>query len=486
MTLAKSIRSSTKWLLAGNIGNSIFNFLFGIILARLLVPEDFGLLVTVQIFTGVAGLIAGGGMGQALIRSKEASTHDFNVVFTIQFTICILIYLFFYTIAPYFARWYHEPIYESLLRVTAINFLFRPVVGNHSIWLQREMRFKARSIIAVISGMIASIASIIMAWSGLGVWSLAFSGIIGSFISWLLLTFQTPLRPTFTFDSATARKVSGTGIKFSLLDIVSYLRTQTNNFIIGRMAGPAAVGLFNKAESLAMLPFTTISSSVYQPVFRALAIEQDNIDKSKYIFLRTVTLLLVYTLPAYIAFSWLAYPFINVVYGAKWSDAAAPLSVLTWVWVFSSFGQPAGALLAAQNRLGQELVVQINSLILNSIACVIGFRWGLMGIAWGLLIARLYSFSHNLWLVRKCIPIGSRDLLSIIKPGAILGGLLIFSLILINLVFQNLHIERNGLLYILVSLGVGGITYTIAFLVLPLADIKNEKERLMSILRLPK
>ena len=485
MSVAQSIRGSVQWVLAGSIGTQALNFAFGVILARLLLPEDFGLLVTVQIFTGVAGLIAGGGMAQALVRTKEATQHDFNVVFTMQFAICTLIFGFFYFIAPYFARWYEEPIYEALLQVTAINFLMRPLVGNHSIWLHRNMRFKVRSIIGVISGLVTSISSVYMAWIGMGVWSLAFSGLLGSLTNWLLLSRQTPLRLAFAFDRRRANRLGGTGIKFASLGILDYLRGQVNNFVIGRLASPAAVGLFNKADSLAKLPFSTLSASVYQPVFRALAEEQDNLDRSKYIFLRHVTLLLIYTFPAYITLGWLAEPLITVIYGAKWSAAAAPMGVLAWGMVFSSLTNPAGALLAAQNRLGQELWVQIISLLLNAAACAIGMlHWGLTGAAWGVLLVRAYTSAHFALLVSQCVRISARDAFRTIRPGLLLGGATLLGLLLSQILCTLLAIEGTGAIALLVSLAFAGTCCLATLLFAPLEEITEESARWRRTLRL--
>lgn len=484
MSLAQSIRSSTKWLLAGSLGGQILHFAFGVILARLLLPEDFGLLVTVQIFTGVAGLIAGGGMGQALIRSKDATDRDFNVVFTIQFVICVVIYAFFYTISPYFARWYDEPIYETLLQLTAINFLLRPLVGTHGVWLSRNMRFKVRAIVGFISGLITSVSSVYLAWIGMGVWSLALSGILGAICNWAMLSYQTPLRVQFVVDRGIAAQFAGTGVKFSLLDIVSYLRSQINNFVIGRMADPAAVGLFNKAESLAKLPFSTISSSVYQPVFRALAAEQDNKDKSKYIFLRTVTLLLVYTVPAYITFSWLAEPLITVVYGENWTAAAAPLSILAWAWIFSCFNQPAGALLAAQNKLGSELIVQSTTLALNGLACVVGMKWGLTGVAWGLLLVRIYTLWHMAALVRRCIELSRNDMAATLRPGLALGLAVLSALFLVDLTAPTSWRTELPILHLALSLIAAGLTYGIFLLFAPLEEIRSESKRWRQLLRI--
>ena len=150
MSLGDSIRHGAKWLLGGNVAGQVIQFGFGVVLARLLVPSDFGVLVTVQIFTGLAGFIAGGGTGQALVRAKEAKHEDFQVVFTIQLMIGVLIYAAFFAAAPFFARWYSQPLYTDLFRVSALSFILRPFANMPNVWLTREMRFKQRMIINLI------------------------------------------------------------------------------------------------------------------------------------------------------------------------------------------------------------------------------------------------------------------------------------------------------------------------------------------------
>ncbi|MBE0437667.1 MAG: oligosaccharide flippase family protein, partial [Methylomicrobium sp.] len=143
MQLGASIRSGTLWLFTGNVSQRALEFFFGIILARLLVPADFGLLVMTQVFTGFAGFIAGGGMGQALVQSKDISTNHFQVVFTLQLLICSAIYSVFYFVSPYIALWLDNPIYTDLLRVSTLNFLIRPFINISRAKLSRDMRFKS-------------------------------------------------------------------------------------------------------------------------------------------------------------------------------------------------------------------------------------------------------------------------------------------------------------------------------------------------------
>ncbi len=269
--LGASIRKGSAWLFIGNTGNQILTFLFGIVLARLLAPEDFGMLVTISVFTGLAGFISGGGMGQALVRAKEVTKHDYDIVFTLQIAIGSLIYIGFFLAAPWFAKWYNTPVYTDLLRVSALSFIFRPFVNLPGSILFRNMRFKAQAAVRITSLLISSTISIGMAYTGYGVWSLIIGGIAGSLANMGMLAPLAKWKPGLSLDLHRCRDIARYGVMVSINDIVVYLRSQSSNFVISRSLGAASVGLFNKADSLGQIPFITISGSVYDPVFRAIA-----------------------------------------------------------------------------------------------------------------------------------------------------------------------------------------------------------------------
>jgi teichuronic acid exporter len=231
-------------------GGQVLAFLFGIVLARLLAPEDFGVLLTIQVFTGLAGFVAGGGMGQALVRAKEAQ-QDYDIVFTLQLGIGCLIYAGFFLAAPWFAKWYDNPLYTDLLRVSALSFIFRPLVNLPASILFRQMRYKAQTIVGLTSLLVSSFTSIFLAWLGYGVWSLIWGGIAGSVYNAAALIPLARWRPGFSLEFRRGRDIARYGMLVSANDIVGYLRNQTSIFILSRTSGPASVGLYNKGESLA-------------------------------------------------------------------------------------------------------------------------------------------------------------------------------------------------------------------------------------------
>lgn len=477
MNLGHSIRKNTSWILGGNVTGKLIGFFVGIVLARLLVPADFGMLVTIQIFTGAIGFIAGAGMGDALVQAKEVDTKDFHVVFTLQFTICIAIYLIFYLIAPWFSVWFNEPLYEPLLQVSAINFLLRPIQNIHRSQLRREMRFKEITMVRMATIFSTSTASILMAFYHMGPWSLVLGGIAGGLTNAFFLSVVTKYKPEFWYDSDTAKRLGSYGVKVSANAIIDHLRSQTSNLIISRVLGASHVGLFNKADSLALLPYQMITSPVYQTVFRGLSSVQDNLDQSKYIYFRTITLVTVYTLPFYIGLLWLSEPFIVSVYGQKWSAAALPLQIIALTGIFRCIINPSGAVIAAQNRLGYEFRINLETWGILIIGCLIGVRWGIVGVAWSIIPSIVFNTFRMSSLANKCIHGKYSDLFRALTPAAIMNGGLMLILGLTHFAMPDDSATQNPAIYLATMSAVGGLFYGLVFLYAPIEALSAEAMR---------
>lgn len=486
MSLSQSIRSSSKWLISTNVVGQAMQFAFGIALARLLVPADFGMIVTIQIFTGFVGLVASGGMGQALVRAKEIQEKDFQVIFSIQLAIGVLIYAGFFIIAPWFADWFGDPLYKDLLRVSAISFVMRPFLSIHNVWLQREMQYRQASIRGLAVGLVSGAASIVMAMSGWGVWSLILGGLLGSVLGYLTIFRLTPVRARLHYDHQIARQHSGYGFKFILNEMVSYMRRQTSNFIITKMAGASMVGLFNKGDSLAKLPFEMISGPIYQPVFRAMSVEQDNPDRIKYLFFRMTSLMLLYTLPIYIGLWWLAKPFIVVVYGEHWADAAVPLQILAPLGLLYCVGHSCGAVLAATNRLGREAVIQTIAWAIVGLGCYVSLDqgWGLAGVAYAIVLSQIYSTTHFYFLANQCYRAKLSEFIVAVGPALRLNGILVGVLFTLDVILPVGMSENSQVAYLFICALTGGLVYTMAFLFLPMQSLASEALRWKKLIRL--
>jgi len=488
-TLGSTIRNGTVWLFSKSLFEHIIKFAVGVILARLLMPEHFGLLITVQVFTGAAGFISGGGMGQALIRAKHASPDHFKTVFTLQFLICSLIYALFFFASDWFAYWFKNPIYSELLKVTALSFLIRPFANVARAKLSREMRFKQITIVSLCSLIFGSSTSVYLAANNHGVWSLAWGGLVGSSFSAMCFILISKCYPGIRFEKSIAKDMGSYGIKFSINDIINYLRNQAPNFIIGKILGPSTVGLYNKGTSLASMPIDMISGSAYQTVFRALSSTQDNLDKSKYIYLRTITLVSIYTMPFYVGLFWLAEPLIALVYGDKWVQSAISLKIFSIIGLLRCISNPSGAVMAAQNKLHIEIIIQLTTLVLALIGCLWGIQKNdLLFIALGIVPSYVFLTMSISYYSLKSLNATYKDLFKALAPAIILNSILTLIVILADMCYQIFwpnELESN-IVYIATIATFGFISYSILFLYSPIPSLTTEVIRWKSKLHLTK
>lgn len=485
MSLGHSIRHGAKWVFIGNSGSQVVSFALGLILARLLVPAEFGMVATIQIFTSLAGFVAGGGMGQAIVRAREATKRDYDLLFTLQFLIGLAIVSFFFAIAPWFGRWYANPVYADLLRVAALSFLIRPFFNVPSNMLHREMRFKAKTAVQLTNLMVYNSIALSLAYLGHGPWSLILAGLFSSVAGALQFAWYARWRPGICFDFGRAGELMRYGFLASTNNIVFYIRSQLPTFILSRSLGPAGVGLYNKAESLAARPHGFITGSVYEVLFRALAKEQDNLDTCRYLFFRSLTLVAVYALPFYVGFLWLAEPLVVTLFGHRWADSAAPLVILSLAAPLMMIENLSGAVLAARSWLGRELVAQVVMIGVATIGILAGLPYGMTGVATGMVIALLYITVHMFWLAKRSLDARWVDLTRAFVPAALLNVILLGTLWGVDH-FIPPSIQSVDALYVFVMAAAGGAVYTLCFLYLPIPALASETTRWKIRLKLAK
>lgn len=479
MSLGETIRNGTKWLFIQKAGSQTLQFIFGVVLARILVPADFGLLVTIQIFTGIAGFVAGGGTGQSLVREKNVEPHDFQAIFSLQLLIGIVIYGLFFFSAPHMAVWLGSPLYEPLVRLSAISFLLRPFQNVLNSFLHREMLFQKLAWINMSSLVFSSIISISLASQGYGVWSLVWGGIAGSIFRILILQFNTPLPLRFKWRQESIRRLAPYGIRVSLNNIADYIYQQTPNFILTRLLGPQTVGLYNKSSSLALLPMNIIGTAPYQAIFRILSEIQDDHNQSTYIYYRTITLVSLYTLPFYIGLFWVAEPFITTIYGEQWRGAAKALEILALTGIFLCVSNPSGAVIEARNQIGKEVYTKLTATAILAVGALFltDGTLSIESLAY-LVLSTEFFIAISLYIIASRSLGGTLTLLiNALKPTLIMNAGLALFLWLLSSLIQNSSLTGNELLYLLIMVPSGGCFYGLFFLFFTPSPLQSEAER---------
>ncbi len=464
-------------MIVGDVGSRVIGLLFSVILARLLLPEHFGLIVTSQIITGTLGYVSGGGMSDALIRSPGVTDRDRNTVFTTQLAICLLIIALLNGIAPSFATLFQEPCLEPVLRVAALTFLLRPLMHVALAILQREMRFREASILLFVTISTSGLASTVMAFLGMGVWSLLLGGLTGSLVRIAILLRMTRWVPRLTFDLDAARRLGSFGIRVSIIDFLQFARVQSTNAFVSRGIGIASVGLYNKADSLAEMPYDILSTSAFQTMFRALSVTQGDLTQSAYLFIRSITLVSFYALPCYVGLAWVSESLVLTLFGDNWREVAVPLQILSLAGLPRIITNLSGAVTAAQDRLAQEIPIQFQTLALSIAGVVVGVHWGVEGAALGVLPSFLYSAIRMYGLAGSALGIGWRSLASALGPVIWMNGLMAAALALGQFLLLGLDIPRDSTTFLVVMVLIGTATYAGHFLVAPPQALRGESGR---------
>jgi O-antigen/teichoic acid export membrane protein len=392
----KTIRSGMARLCAQG-ANFVLRVGSLMVLARLLDPNDFGLVGMVTAFTGVLSLFRDFGLSAAAIQRATVTEDQISALFWINLLVGALLAVLSLVLAPAFVAFYHEPRIFGLTAVLAASFLFNAAGVQHMALLQRQMRFTALAIISTLSLIISTAIAIYGAKAGYGYWAL------------VAMTVSIPLSGTLGFW-LTARWIPGmprrhSGIRnmmrfggtLTINGLVYYVINNIDKVLLGRFCGPNALGIYGRAYQFASIPTDNLNAAASDVAFAALSRLQDDPVRLKSYFLKGYSLVLAMTLPITIACAFFSNDVIAVLLGSKWSAASSIFRSLAPAIIVLAIVNPLGWLLPAIGLVGRGLKMALTLAPLMIAGIIIGLRYGPNGVA----IA--YSSVMLIWLVPAII-----------------------------------------------------------------------------------
>lgn len=326
-----------KWQTFSEILIRLFQLLTTIILARLLMPEDFGLITIALIFSQLAFVIFDFGFSAALIQKKETTRIHFTTTFVVYLALAFLFTTLVLLIAPFASVFFKEPLLKRILFLLSSVFILYAFSAIPTIRLTREMRFKRLSSLQLLAALAYGATAILLAWSGRGVWSFVYAVIAERFILMLLLFVFAPWKPGLRFDGKIFRELLGFGGNVMGSRFSSYINNNTPSFIIGKFLGAVQLGYFSVAYQLVEFPVQRISKNILRVLFPAFSQLQDDFGQFRELFLQTVYYLSLVIFPVFGGMLLIAPQFLHLFYGAKWNAAILPLQILTAVGFLRSF-----------------------------------------------------------------------------------------------------------------------------------------------------
>jgi PST family polysaccharide transporter len=394
-----------------------------VILARLVRVDQFGLLALAMVVNNLVIRISELGIYYAIVQRKDLTDTHIRVAFTLSTLFGLFFTAAVYMAAPLAATLLRNDEVIPVLRLMSVIFLLINLGAPAMALLQKKLDYRNMLIAELCSyGVGYALVSVALALLGYGVWALAWASVIQFLLRSALLLWLSPHPKRPSLASREARQLLAFGVGSSLSTLANYAAINGDYFVVGRWLGATALGLYARAYQLMTLPmmqFTSVISSVLFPVYSMI---QDEDARLRRAFLNSVSLSAVIVTPALAALGVAAPEIMRGIFGADWAGAAAPLTILC-----------AGGCLCAAYTMGDSLARAKGAVYAKSrchaiyAVCVfagsyIGARWGIVGVAVGVVIATIVMYLLMAQLTNKLIGAGWKQYLLCQLPGAILGA----------------------------------------------------------------
>jgi O-antigen/teichoic acid export membrane protein len=381
------------------------------ILARLLGPEDFGLVGMVTVFTGVLTLFRDFGLSSAAIQRTNVTDEQISTLFWINLLVGALLALLAVVMAPVIAAFYHEPRLFGVTVVLATGFLFNSAGVQHGALLQREMRFTALAVINTIGLVIGTVIAIAGAKAGYGYWSLVAMTLTLPITNTIGFWLATRWVPGLPHRRAGIRSMVRFGGTVTLNGLVVYVASNFEKVLLGRFWGADVLGIYGRSYQLINIPTENLNSTAGEVAFAALSRLQEDPRRLRSYFLKGYSLVLALTVPITIACALFANDMIFVLLGPKWMAAAPIFRLLAPTILVFATVNPLGWLMYSLGLVGRSLKMGLVIAPLMIAGYVLGLPYGPTGVAFA------YSAVMILWIIPAiawCVhgtPISFRDIL---------------------------------------------------------------------------
>lgn len=409
--LRYKVAQGLSWSFIAQAGRQGLKTLIGIVLARLLVPEEFGLLSMVVAVTGFARLIAEFGFSIALIQKQDCTDKHLSSAFWFNLGSGFILMIIALVAAPLLARFYHEPILAPLTRVLAVDFVISALSVVQSSLLSKMLKFRALALIELLSVGVSGVIGVVLAWAGMGVWSLALQSLSFSATMTGLLWFSSSWYPKTAFSWIHLKDLLGFGANLLGAQILNYWTRNIDYVLVGHLFGSGDLGIYSRAYMLIMVPLISMSQVVSKVIFPSFSRIRDNRERIKGAFLRVVRSVAFVTFPLMCGLSVVAGKFVLLIFGPKWLPMVPILQVFCVVGMLQSISKLDGNLYYSMGRPDLQFKVGLVLKPLEILGIVVGLQWGILGVAVGYAIAVAVGIYPNFVIAGRLIGLRFIDII---------------------------------------------------------------------------
>lgn len=432
------------WRFAERSGAQLVSFIVSIVLARILVPKDYGTIALVTVFTAILQVFVDSGLGTALIQKKDADDLDFSSVFYFNLCVCIILYVGMFIAAPYIALFYEDRNLTSVVRVLSFTLVISGVKGIQQAYVSRNMLFK-RFFFSTIGGTIFSaFLGIGMAYIGLGVWALVAQQLSNAAIDTLILWITVKWHPKRMFSWKRLKSLLTFGWKLLVSALLDTVYNNLRNLIIGKFYTSTDLAFYNQGDKFPKIVVTNINTSIDSVLLPTMSNVQDDRERVKQMTRRAIKTSTYVMAPLMMGLAFCAEPIVKLVLTDKWLPCVPFLRIFCITYMFWPVHTANLNAINAMGRSDWFLRLEIVKKITGMIILLSTMWFGVMAMAYSLLLSSVLSQIINSWPNRKLLNYGYLEQVRDFAPGIFLAvimgicvyfvGFLPFSLIIILLI----------------------------------------------------
>ena len=368
------------WAYGSYVGGRVLVLVATAVLARLLTPEDFGLVALALIFTGLIETVKDLGVNQALVVADEEDVLDrAQTAWSVSVLLGLGLSLLALAVAPLAADFFHESELTAMVPALGLNLLLRALGATHYALAQRRIDFRTRTAAEFVDVVVRGSTGIALALAGAGAWSLVVGYLVGTIGMNVTLWRLVPWRPALRPRLRHARSLVRFGGTLTAVDVTAAAIANVDNFAIGRVLGAASLGLYTLAWRLPDLVIRNLSVVAGQVLYPAFAtVDRAALGRA---FLTSLRYSVMVALPMAVGLAILAEPFVLAAFGERWRGAVEAMQVLSFHAVLSTFGIPAGSAYKATGRGGVLLALAVPRLLLLVASLALFVDEGIVAVA---------------------------------------------------------------------------------------------------------
>lgn len=318
----------TFWSGVDNVAQFGVTFLVSIVLARLLSPDDYGLIGIITIFTAVCTTLINGGFTTALIRKKDATDDDYNTAFIVNLGVSLLLYAVIYFYSPFIANFFHREKLVALTQVSSLGMIIGALGLVQQTRLTKRIDFKTQTKITIVASVASGTVGIAMALMGLGVWSLVAQNLTSLCLRTMFLWFANKWIPQLRFSSACFHELFGFGWKMMVSGLLDTVWKELYQVVVGKFYSPATLGQYTRAKQFSLLFSSNLTSVIQRVTYPVLSNIQDDKDRMVSAYRRIIKVTMFITAISMFFLGAISEPLLYCLIGPKWHEAAVYLPLI--------------------------------------------------------------------------------------------------------------------------------------------------------------